>query len=445
MKKRWRILIAVVVVLVLATTIHHVYYSIQFKRRVQALADEGAPISFSDLDEMDALPPGVPNAADFYLQAFEYYQKPDKTLKPYLPHHGGYVMDENKSLLPDEVMNAIAIFLEANAQTLALLDQGALIEHCVYPRERPLNMDKQDLFVNIKNCGWLLSGRILYLAQTHQTEKLSAAIHSLLKFAESPIRQGILVDEMIAAAMKVLAVNSLEYALSQVIFTNAELANLQQQFYDIQDLEAGYRGFIKDRIYFLISVLSPFDERFEPPTHLNRWRERVYSVLGLMQKEYVMHLDYFERCIDAAQLPLHERTHKFGEIHMDFAEDVSRWQIYIFSISANMKCAEIDMRVIGRLRCAEMALAIERYRLARGEVPGSLEDLVPEFMEAVPLEPFDGEPLRYIRHEEGGYTLYCIGDDWVDNGGLSKEQMAEQTGEADPEEYDWPFTVKRLK
>ena len=77
-----------------------------------------------------------------------------------------------------------------------------------------------------------------------------------------------------------------------------------------------------------------------------------------------------------------------------------------------------------------------------GSLPQSLDALVPEFMEAVPLEPFDGEQLRYIRHKDG-YTVYTIGYDGIDNGGLSREQMAEKTGEDNPKEFDWPFTVRR--
>lgn len=40
-------------------------------------------------------------------------------------------------------------------------------------------------------------------------------------------------------------------------------------------------------------------------------------------------------------------------------------------------------------------LACRRYRARRGRYPDRLEELVPEFLDAVPLDPFDGKPLRY--------------------------------------------------
>jgi hypothetical protein len=58
------------------------------------------------------------------------------------------------------------------------------------------------------------------------------------------------------------------------------------------------------------------------------------------------------------------------------------------------------------------------------------------------LDPFDGAPLRYLRHDTGGYTVYIIGPDGVDDGGLSREQMAKRTGARYSEKGDFPFTVK---
>lgn len=274
MKKRWKILIIIAVLLLVVISFHHIYYSVQFNRRITALAEEGELVSFSDLDKMDALPQDLPNAADAYMQAFSHYQKPDELLEPLLPCQGSYEMSDLP--FPKEVEDAMALSLQANAQTLVFLDQGATIEYCVYPRERPFDMEKQELFVSLKNCGWLLCERNLYLAQMNQTEELFDAMLTLLKFSESPIRQGMLIDEMIAFALKNMAVRNLEHVLRQVTFTDAQLFHLQQQFCNIQDLKGGYRGFLKERIYFLECILSPFDERPEKPDTLNRWRERVY-------------------------------------------------------------------------------------------------------------------------------------------------------------------------
>jgi hypothetical protein len=68
------------------------------------------------------------------------------------------------------------------------------------------------------------------------------------------------------------------------------------------------------------------------------------------------------------------------------------------------------------LRCAAAALAAERYRLARGGWPKSLDDLVSDYLPAVPADPFDGKPLR-LGHLPDGLVVYSIGPDKTDDGG----------------------------
>jgi hypothetical protein len=47
------------------------------------------------------------------------------------------------------------------------------------------------------------------------------------------------------------------------------------------------------------------------------------------------------------------------------------------------------------------ALACKSYRAKHGKLPDSLDELVPEFLDEVPLDPYDGEKLRW--NAEKGY------------------------------------------
>lgn len=61
-------------------------------------------------------------------------------------------------------------------------------------------------------------------------------------------------------------------------------------------------------------------------------------------------------------------------------------------------------------------IALERYRLAHGAYPASLRDLVPRFIDPVPVDQYDGSPLKYKLAAEGP-VLYSVGFDGVDDGG----------------------------
>jgi len=63
------------------------------------------------------------------------------------------------------------------------------------------------------------------------------------------------------------------------------------------------------------------------------------------------------------------------------------------------------------------AIALKRWQLKRGSNPPNLASLVPEFLQAVPRDPVDGQPLRYKLNPDGTFLLYSVGEDGVDNGG----------------------------
>jgi ABC-type transport system involved in multi-copper enzyme maturation permease subunit len=69
-----------------------------------------------------------------------------------------------------------------------------------------------------------------------------------------------------------------------------------------------------------------------------------------------------------------------------------------------------------KVRCTIVALAVERYRRAHGRWPDSLSALIPKFLEKVPIDLYDGQPLRYRRLADG-VVIYSVGPDRRDDGG----------------------------
>lgn len=73
------------------------------------------------------------------------------------------------------------------------------------------------------------------------------------------------------------------------------------------------------------------------------------------------------------------------------------------------------------LRVLRTGLAVERYRNAHGGAPPEhLVDLVPEYLSALPLDPFNGEVLHYSRLDDS-YLVYSVGSNLKDDGGDETE------------------------
>jgi hypothetical protein len=68
-------------------------------------------------------------------------------------------------------------------------------------------------------------------------------------------------------------------------------------------------------------------------------------------------------------------------------------------------------------RLAMLEAAIRAFRAQHDQLPPFLDALVPEYLAAVPADPFSGKPFRY-RPTEDGYLLYSVGFDGYDDGGL---------------------------
>lgn len=99
-----------------------------------------------------------------------------------------------------------------------------------------------------------------------------------------------------------------------------------------------------------------------------------------------------------------------------------------------------------KTRALEVALAIYLFADKDGAPPLSMEELVPAYLDAVPRDAFDGQPLRYDPWEPWlRYRLYSVGWDGVDNDGRTHPEHNQRASQApgsffgefqDPTGYD---------
>jgi hypothetical protein len=94
-------------------------------------------------------------------------------------------------------------------------------------------------------------------------------------------------------------------------------------------------------------------------------------------------------------------------------------------------------RVQTMVDAARTACALERYRLEHGTFPDSLTN--------GPMDVMDGKPLRYRKTSDGGYVLYSIGWNGVDDGGVTGFKKNRETGKESPdaETGDWVWFMPK--
>jgi hypothetical protein len=134
------------------------------------------------------------------------------------------------------------------------------------------------------------------------------------------------------------------------------------------------------------------------------------------------------KLVEAAKLPVEQQAAAFESA-------IEEWKDRADSPLLQRKWADMSLsahlRVEANMRAAVAAvaaLAAERYRLKHAQWPASLDALVKAgLLKAVPLDPFDGEPLRLKRLPDG-LVIYSVGQDRTDNGGIINRRAEAPAG-----------------
>jgi hypothetical protein len=118
-------------------------------------------------------------------------------------------------------------------------------------------------------------------------------------------------------------------------------------------------------------------------------------------------LDFFNKAIAIAKGPAPDRLPQFKLLEKSVTDAPP---IVKMLAPAVEKISQSDLRIQAVLACAAAGIAVERFRLAHeGKWPATLEAVVADkLLDAVPLDVFDGEPLRY-RKTTNGVVVYSVG------------------------------------
>ncbi|HKW31175.1 MAG TPA: hypothetical protein VJT54_17760 [Verrucomicrobiae bacterium] len=91
---------------------------------------------------------------------------------------------------------------------------------------------------------------------------------------------------------------------------------------------------------------------------------------------------------------------------------------------------------------AQVACALERYRLAHGEYPGTLNALTPQFIAKLPHDIMNGQPLHYRRTDDGKFVLYSVGWNEEDDGGTVVLRKGSSNVDTDSGDWVWQYPAK---
>ncbi len=85
-----------------------------------------------------------------------------------------------------------------------------------------------------------------------------------------------------------------------------------------------------------------------------------------------------------------------------------------------------------------LACALERYRAVNGRFPETFGALVPQFIDKVPTDVCNGQPLKYRLEGDGRFILYSVGWNEKDDGGTVVLEKGSQALDLNQGDWVWP-------
>jgi serine/threonine protein kinase len=121
-------------------------------------------------------------------------------------------------------------------------------------------------------------------------------------------------------------------------------------------------------------------------------------------RDEILFLSFMTDCLEATRRPVHEGLPDLRRIDQE-VERTGSWlhpMLGMFpSVKGTVERVASSDSAISRAR---IRVALERHRLKRGAFPRSLDELVPEWLEAIPLHALTGAPFVYTL-TPAGYDL----------------------------------------
>jgi hypothetical protein len=255
-----------------------------------------------------------------------------------------------------------------------------------------------------------------------------ASCRAILNAGRSLGDEPIVISQLVRIACGAIAVRSLQRVLAQGEPGDTALAAVQQLIED----EAGHPALLimarSDRggMHWMMTAIEAGDLDARKIFDETDERRLLDFPSGAAARPmHAWHLKRLTEWVAIAKLPTHEQMRRIKQWQQ--ANEAAPVSARALSDIAAAKLVDASLRIQGYLRSAAVAVAAERYRKAHGRWPEAPADLVPAYLQEVPVDSYDGMPLRYRRVGDG-VVVYALGPDLQDNGGTLDQENPVRAG-----------------
>jgi ABC-type transport system involved in multi-copper enzyme maturation permease subunit len=390
------------------------YWSYRRGREIAVIESQGLPVTQSQASRYHPAPPaeqdafamlrqaGTPNQRTFNIGSRQRRAATPQETNAARLAETEYLVSANQAQL--SAFRRLPEYQGAYLDPLAQDLWQQQFNHAGYAA-----MGEADLLVALRNPGPV------------PLDRIEKTIRALLAHARLLRRQPVVIAQSASSESLRRLLLGLEEVLARDVLTEEVLRRLLKEALSLDDPTALTRTLVLQRAFFI-----------EPPP--NYWAmgmmvmrppatgfsfSRVLDNMGSRDKAFVEVLDDYVTALDLAKAPYPRR--------IDQAISYDPWRMQriqsLFGSFGGGGPTPIgyipdafwsDAAFAANLHLVQTALALELYQGRHAAFPPNLGALVPEFLSAVPVDPYTGQPLSMLRKSDE-LIVYSVGLDQQDD------------------------------
>jgi hypothetical protein len=266
----------------------------------------------------------------------------------------------------------------------------------------------------------------------------------------------LLITHLVQQAMMGDAVSALKYGIERHVWSAPELERIQHALSSVSMVK-GLIAALRVERAIVNDTLPKFTREdvtagFQLSSGETSWQQKAVPLLwnyrpaGWNNEDRSAYSMAIQKLIDGlrdSSAPSAQR----GELHTAPLPSIGQISILVLRTPFTRIALSGIENILKRtsfaqfqIDAARTACAIERYRLARGALPSTLDVLCPEFLSKTPPDLITGEPLHYQPGPGDSYTLYSVGWNEADDGG--NDVNPKNSGRKNsPDSPDWVWRI----
>ena len=321
----------------------------------------------------------------------------------------GWLAEGNYHLTPgfDPSSPDIKKAIDDNQVALRLIDKGASCPGFYFePNTESLPSTNLPFFSSLRDLAWLKKIEAMSKAQNGNLEGALADLAVIERMTDQLMGVPMIISVMLADTINRAGYDGLEYILAHYegppagalpLYTTGRTP-AKPCLRQAMDFE---KAIWMDSLYQLERHPESADMDLGFGVVAELWKV-FYLPDELATLQWI-----YEMQAKAAGQPYPEATKTYNEIEQRLETEPQGLIARLYTISTFFYNVRVEM-LEARRRLAALALAAFNYQQDNGRYPDSLEDLVPKYINTIPIDPFDLKPLK-MKPLDDGLDLYSTG------------------------------------